>query len=89
MSLMDRAPNLSNIGKESVSLLISKGDDMANGRMSLEEGSYAFVEHKVNLGIREVLPQGAEQWRGQNGIAHLSEADYEYLHIISFMVVSL
>ena len=62
---------------------------MANGRMSLEERSNALVEHKVNLSIREVLPQGAEQRCGQDGIAHLPEADNEYLHNISFMVVSL
>jgi hypothetical protein len=88
MRLVYHLPYLSYIDEGAVALVVGEGDDAAQGGMALEERCYALVEHKVNLGIGVVLPKGAEQRRGQDGIAHLAEAYDKYLHNSSLNSIS-
>ena len=71
-----------------MALVIAEGDDTTDGRMPLEQGCDPFVEHEIDLRLREILPQGAQQRRGQDGIAHLSESYNEYLHNSSLNSIS-
>ena len=60
-----------------VALVVSEGDDAADGGMALEQRGDARVEHEVDLRIGVGTAQGAEQRRGQDGVAHLPETDDE------------
>jgi hypothetical protein len=60
--------------------VLSKSDNLVNGRMSLKQRRNLLIQHKMDLRLREIMTEGIEQRSGENSVAHLPETYDEYIH---------
>ena len=82
MLLVDGFPHFLHVAKCVMAVVVGERNEVADGRMSLEEWAQLLVEHKVDGCIRIVFVQGVQYDGGENGIAHLAESDDEYVHCV-------